>query len=109
MRFFLFILVNAMLFIRPAELLPWLGEFQIYLVCILACFLVSWPAILELARNQRRFLPPIVACALGLLVAIPISDVGNNKTDETFDHTFDYFKVMIYLVLLVSLVNTPER
>lgn len=109
MRFVLFLLVNAMLFIRPEELFPWLGDSHIYLFCIAACFFVSWPSILEMARKRNTAAPPILACTLGLLIAIPFSDLANGKMDQVFDHTLDFLKVIVYLILLVSLVNTTER
>ena len=63
MQFPLFLLVNAMLFLRPGEIMPWLGDLQIYLACILVCFLVSLPNILALFRDRRTAAPPILACA----------------------------------------------
>jgi O-antigen ligase len=109
MRFFLFLVVNAMLFIRPGELVPAVGDWPIYLVCISACFLVSWPAVLELMRKRHPAQPPVLACALGLLIAIPLSDLANARAELVLEHTFDFVKIVIYLVLLVSLVNTPAR
>lgn len=109
MQFFLFLLVNAMLFIRPAEVMPWLGELQVYLACIVVCLVVSWPRVLELMRSRGHAAPPILACALGILFAILFSDVANGRMEAAFDNTIEYFKVMVYLLLLVSLVNTTER
>ena len=43
--FALFLLVNAMLFIRPAEFHPALYGLPIYEVCILACLIVSYPKV----------------------------------------------------------------
>lgn len=107
MRFFLFLLVNAMLFIRPGEAMPWLGDLPIYLACILCCLVVSLPAVLEMFRQPHPAMPPILACALGMLLIIPLSALANGRAEAVFDNTLDFFKTMVYLVLLVSLVNTP--
>jgi O-antigen ligase len=44
--FFLFLLVNAALFVRPADVVPALVGVEIYQYLILACFAVSFPAVL---------------------------------------------------------------
>ena len=41
LRFALFLLVNAMLFIRPAEFHPALYGLPVYEVCIAACLVAS--------------------------------------------------------------------
>ena len=47
MRFVLFILANAMLFIRPSELIVELAAVEIYRWFILACLAVSLPVVME--------------------------------------------------------------
>ncbi|MFO0964513.1 MAG: hypothetical protein U0793_02850 [Gemmataceae bacterium] len=84
--------------------MPWLGELPVYLMAIVACLFVSMPAILEMCKQRRRAVPPILLCVAGLLVAIPVSDMANGKGDEVIEHTVEFFKVLIYLVLLVSLL-----
>lgn len=109
MRFALFIFVNALLFIRPVEAMPWLGDFPVYEWSILSCLILSLPSIFALLRASHPVAPPVLACALGLLLAIPLSDAANGLMAEAFDHTLEYFKVMVYLILLVSVVNTAVR
>src|SRR6516165_11011518 len=57
--FALFILLNAVLFIRPAEIVPDLLDLPIYEVLILSCVVVSLPAILERVRLSSLAAQPI--------------------------------------------------
>src|SRR5579864_1909912 len=71
--FGLFVLVNAVLFVRPAELIPGIADWPIYEVVILACLLASLPAVIrQLTWNSFRR-NPITLCVVGLLLAIILS------------------------------------
>ena len=59
MQFFLFILANALLFIRPSELIPDLHAVEIYRWFILACLVVSAPAVLKQASLRFPGVPPL--------------------------------------------------
>ena len=43
MGFLLFLIVNAVLFLRPGELMPELESLQLYQIAILACLACSTP------------------------------------------------------------------
>jgi O-antigen ligase len=109
MRFFLFLLVNAMLFLRPGEVVPELAGAQIYLVLILACFALSLPAILEMLSRRFADTPPIVPCVLALLPAIVLSHLSHMNMEQASATGFDFFKVLIYFVLCICLVTTIAR
>ena len=70
MRFFLFILANAMLFIRPSELIPDPAAVEIYRWFILACLVVSLPAVFQQASIRFPGVPPIVLWVVLLLPSI---------------------------------------
>ena len=56
MDFVLFLLVNAALFIRPAEILPGMEHVELYKLLIIPCLLVAFPAVLEQFRADVRSL-----------------------------------------------------
>ncbi len=72
MAFFLFILVNATLFIRPAEIVPALLGWEIYFYVILACLIVAAPDVLRYLMGQGMETQPITLCVFGLMIAILI-------------------------------------
>jgi putative inorganic carbon (hco3(-)) transporter len=109
MRFFLFILANAMLFIRPSELLPELGDFELYRYVIFACLLVSVPVVLHQLFARSNGVPPIVGCVLGLFPAVLLSHLSHGNGEEALDQGIEFLKVLVYFLLLIGLVTTGAR
>src|SRR6516165_9523060 len=109
MGFFLFLLLTAALFVRPGEIsTEWYG-WPIYQYLILACFAVSVPSVFAQLFARRLTDQPITLCVFCLLPLIVLSHLGQPTGSEALDHGFAFFKVLIYYLLLVSLVNTPAR
>jgi hypothetical protein len=109
MRFFLFILANAMLFLRPSELLPDFGDVELYRYVIAVCLFVSFPAVAQQLFSRSAGMPPITACVLGLLPAVILSHVSNGNMEEAVEQGTEFLKVIIYFVLLLGLVTTITR
>ena len=107
--FALFLLLNAVLFLRPTEVIPALDGVQIFEVVILSCFAVSFPAVFSKLRWRLLVAEPITVCVLGLLVAVAFSHLVHLRLRDAFTGTFSFFKIVVYYLLFVSLVNTPRR
>ncbi len=109
MRFALFVLVNAMLYIRPAEFHPALLGLPVYEVCILACLAASYPALLGLMSPRALANRPVVACAVGMLAAIVLSHLANVEPSRALEQGVEFAKLLLYMFLLVAVVDTPRR
>lgn len=109
MNFALFLLVNAMLFIRPAEFHPALWGLPIYEVCILTCLVVSYPLVAAQMNPRALIGRPINACIAGMLVAIVLSHLSNVEPIRAFDHGVEFIKLLLYYFLLVAIVDTPRK
>jgi hypothetical protein len=109
MRFFLFILANALLFIRPSELVPDLAAVEIYRWFILACLAVSLPDVLKQATARFPAVPPIVSCVVLLLPAVFLSGFFHGNFELIQDTVTEYVKVLIYFLLLIALVTDLAR
>jgi O-antigen ligase len=109
MRFFLFILANALLFIRPSELIADMAAVEIYRYFIIACLVVSLPIVLRQLTLRYPGLPPIVSCVLLLLPAIFVSGFFHGNFELIEDTVVEYAKVLIYFALLISLVTDTGR
>jgi len=109
MRFFLFILANALLFIRPSELIPELYAVEIYRYFILACLAVSLPVVLQQFVTRFAGVPPIAACVVLLLPAVFLSGLAHGNTDLVQDTVIEFVKVLVYFLLLISLVTDLAR
>ena len=109
MAFFLFLLVNATLFIRPAEIVPALLGWEIYFYVILACLVAAAPEVLRYLTGQSLEKQPITLCVFGLLFAILIPSILAGDFAEAWRTGFHFAKIIVYYLLFVSLVTTPAR
>jgi hypothetical protein len=109
MRFFLFILANALLFIRPSELFADLAAVEIYRWFILACLAVALPDVLRQASQPFPGVPPIVCCVVLLLPAVFLSGFFHGNFELIQDTVSEYVKVLIYFLLLIALVTDLAR
>ncbi len=82
---------------------------EIYQVCILACLLTCFPVLLEQFQPKDLEARPITVCVLGLLLAVVLSHLTAFRFDETAQLGWDFFKMVLYFLLFVGLVNTPVR
>src|ERR1051325_4620430 len=109
MAFFLFILVNAALFIRPAEIVPAFLGWEIYFYVILACLAAASTDVLRYLTAQSLDAQPITLCVFGLLIAIVIPPALAGDLEEAWRTGFLFAKVIVYYLLFVSIITTPER
>jgi putative inorganic carbon (hco3(-)) transporter len=109
MAFLLFLLVNATLFIRPAEIVPAWQGWEIYFYVILACLAASLPDVLRYLTAQKLENQPITLCVFGLLFAIMLPNLAAGDVAEAWRTGFYFAKVIVYYLLFVSLVTTPRR
>jgi hypothetical protein len=109
MRYFLFILVTFTLFLRPAEVVPELKDQPIYEVLILICLAASCPQVLRQLTTGSLAACPITACVVGILGVVVLSGLYNISALEAAEGGFTFFKVMVYYLLLVAVMDSPAR
>jgi hypothetical protein len=109
MGFFLFLLVTATLLIRPAEQFPELRGVRLYEAIILLCFAFSFSSVLEQFTLRSLELRPITLCMFGLLVAVPLSHLSQGEGRLAAQRGFEFFKIVVYYLLLVGNVTTGLR
>ena len=109
MRFFLFLLANALLFIRPSEFIPELSAVEIYRYVILICLAVSLPIVLGQFSLRYAGVPPIVACVLLLLPTIFLSGLSHGNFELIQDTVIEFGKVLIYFLLMLALIADMAR
>src|SRR5205807_2462820 len=52
---------------------------------------------------------PITVCVLGLLAAVVLSHLSHGEVEKAAELGWDFLKVVLYYLLLVGIVTTPER
>jgi hypothetical protein len=109
MRFYLFILANGLLFIRPSELIADLAAVELYRWVILGCLAVSLPAVVQQMSLRYPGVPPVVACVLLLLPAVFLSGLFHGNLEQIADTGVEFGKIVIYFLLLIALVVDMAR
>jgi hypothetical protein len=109
MDFALFIVVNAILFVRPSEFVPALLGMPLYEVSILCCFAASFPKVLEQFTGGLLARRPVAVCVLGLLPAVVLSHLSHFYFGGAYEAANEFAKVLLFFLLFVGIVNTPER
>jgi putative inorganic carbon (HCO3(-)) transporter len=109
MGFFLFLLVNATLFIRPGEIVPDMEGWPIYQWVILGCLVVAYPRVFDQFTRDALVSRPITVCVIGMWLATMLSLLIRMATIEAREFGFEFAKVILYYLLLVAVVDTPER
>jgi hypothetical protein len=107
--FALFVLVNATLFLRPAELIPAVEGQPIYELLILSCLALSLPAVLQRFGRDRLREDPVSVCVIGLLVAVVLSHATRFHFSEAISDGVLFLKLVVYYALLVTLIDSEPR
>jgi O-antigen ligase len=109
LAFFLFILVNVVLFIRPAEINPVLQDLPIYQAAILVCLGFSMPSLVVFFKRHSLADLPITVCVLLLLPAVVLSHLSHLNFYDARTAGFEFLKVEIYFLLLLANVSSAAR
>jgi putative inorganic carbon (hco3(-)) transporter len=110
MRFFLFLLLNAILFLRPEDIFPELvADPGVYECVMILCLAVSLPRIIRNLTLKSLQDCPITVCVIGLQATIIISSINSFGTTEGFEVGYQFFKLVIYYLLMVSLITSPGK
>lgn len=110
MAYLLFMLANAALFVRPAELFPALGNVQIYLALIGSAVLCNLQGLQNQLRPRTLIQQPVNLCVLGMVVAIPLSLILSLMyLGRAYSSGMEMAKIAVYYLMLVSVINTPQR
>src|SRR4051794_36143467 len=109
MDFAVFLLVNAVLFVRPAEIMPDLEALPIYNIVIVVNLLIAGPAIINYLMVRGVTRCPATFCVLGVLVGVVLSHASHFDFWSARMCGLEFSKIVAYFLLLVATVNTPRR
>jgi hypothetical protein len=109
MAYFLFLLANAALFVRPAEVFPALGNMQVYSYLIIAAIVAGIGGIWNQIRFETLIQQPINLCMLGLTASVATSHLTNGAISLAAEGVINMVKVLLYFLMLVAVVNSVPR
>src|SRR5262249_41509536 len=109
MSFTLFILVNVLLFVRPAEIVPELENVPIYEIAILLALAVSLPLVLGQLTPGRLAARPITVCVVGLFTAVVLSHLSRGSVLDARLSGAAFAKIVFYFLLLTGVISSEAR
>ncbi len=110
MNFVFFVLLNAVLFLRPEEFFPAIAGLRLYLIAIVFCTATSLPKLQELLSVESLRNRPVAVCVLLFFASTIISLCVLGQISEAFfDFGPENAKLILYYFLLLAVVDTPSR
>jgi hypothetical protein len=109
MAYILFLMANAALFLRPAEIFASLGDVQLYLYLITAAMLCSWRQIQNQLTLRTLVQQPVNLCVVLVTLAVGLSHLSTGYLGGALNGLNTMVKVMLYYMTLVSVINSPQR
>jgi putative inorganic carbon (HCO3(-)) transporter len=103
--FWCFMATNAVVFLRPGDLLPSLANLPIYQGMMFLTILTWAPRM----RKTRAMRSPITFCVLMLLPTVVLSHITHGDLWDARYDALDFGKKVIYYLMIVGLVTTPVR
>ncbi len=107
--FFLFILLNASLFIRPVDLIESLAGWPIYNVLIVSSLAVSAGAVLFQLTRGSLSRNPIHACTLCFWACMVLSLLSQFLIGEAINIGIELGKTVLFYFLVVALLESYPR
>jgi putative inorganic carbon (hco3(-)) transporter len=105
----LFILLNAVLLIRPEEMLPAIAGMRLYLITIILLTFISLPKLLHLLNPNQLQKRPMVVAILLFHVMFWMSMIMRGNFDKAIESGGEFAKTLLYSLLLASILDTPRR
>jgi hypothetical protein len=102
-------MTTAVLFIRPADLLPEWADVPFYEILVLACLAIALPDILNQFSARALAAAPITLCIIGILAAIVLSHAFHSQFESAQTNGIEFAKVLLYYMLLVGVIDSTER
>lgn len=107
---FLFLcLTTATMILRPAELVPGLARMPLYEACIATTILLSLQRLLRHFSAGSLTRQPVVLCFVGVVIAIPVSQITHMYFGGALSGTIDFVKAGMLFALIVAIVDTWSR
>jgi hypothetical protein len=109
MAYPLFILVNAILIIRPSEIFAELYGVELYFYAIALCAVVAVPEVIRYLTAEPIEKRAVTLCVFAILVFAVLSPLSRFNGGEAAQAGSLFGKVVVFFLLFVSIINTPAR
>ena len=107
--FALFVLLTAILFLRPTETIDGLASLPLYEIVFLLCAVCAAPALCANLGPTILASRPTTLFVLAMGAAVAASHLSHGNTYGAFVGAVELSKSVFYFLLLVSVVNSAHR
>jgi O-antigen ligase len=107
--FLLFLLVAAVLFIRPSDFVPGLEQVPLYQLTIFPCILLSWHKLVPQLRGDGLRNRPVFVFGAGIVAVCVATTVLHGQVESAVDFAMEVSKVLIFYLLLLAQLDSPRR
>jgi len=107
--FVLFLLVTAIMIIRPADFVPGLMGANLYLIAIIPCILLSWHKVIPQLTAEGLRERPILVFGIGILLVAMISNLLHGQFQIAFDFATEFLKILMFYLLMLGHIDSPAR
>ncbi|MHC5541876.1 O-antigen ligase family protein [Singulisphaera rosea] len=104
----LFFLLSAAIILMPAAFFPELADVPTFEVTILACLVASLPRIFAALTPDRLAAEPISVGVLAMELAVVASFLSNMQVRYAYQAGMDFFKVLIFYLVLTVNIDSPR-
>ena len=109
MDYALFLLVTAIMIIRPADFVPGLEGANLYLIAIVPCILLSWHKVIPQLTTAGLRERPVLVFGIGILSISLVSNLLHGQFQVGFDFATDFLKVLMFYLLMLGHIDSPAR
>lgn len=107
--FALLLLLTAVIFIRPTDLVPACEGLPIYEAIIVACAVATGRSLLQQLSWRSLASQPGAICVLGFGASIVFTNLSKGDLWHARVDGLAFVKIVVFYVLVLSLVDTPVR
>ncbi len=109
MDFFLFMLVTAIMFIRPTDFVPGLEGANLYLIAIVPCILLSPHKVIPQLTTAGLRERPVLVFGFGILLISLVSNLLHGQFQVGFDFATEFLKILMFYLLMLGHIDSPAR
>jgi putative inorganic carbon (hco3(-)) transporter len=107
--FVLFLLVTAIMIVRPADFVPGLEGANLYLIAIVPCILLSSHKVIPQLTTAGLRERPVLVFGIGILLVSMISNLVHVQFQAGFDFATEFLKILMFYLLMLGHIDSPAR
>lgn len=109
MDYIIYLLLTAVLLVRPEEMIADLAGTRLYLWLILAGLIVAGGKIMALLSRDELERQPVTVCIITVWVVVVVSSFARGNPSKAWDDGTEFGKVILFYLYTVAVLDTVPR